>query len=160
VPNWCHDRAAGCALSDGIEAFVIASSDRDFAPVALALRERGKTVIGAGGARAGLTFQRACTRFVVLEEADVVPIVSGPIVAVPVQPTPAFPDNRHRRAVEKLRENGGDMLMEDLARALGKKPEGTARWQSALKECPELFRFAGEAKNLRVRLTANAAKLR
>jgi hypothetical protein len=153
--------AMALALSEGVEAFVIASSDRDFAPVALALRERGKTVIGVGGVRAGLTFQRACSRFVVLEEADkVVPVAPAPSVAVPAQLNfPVLADG-HRRAVEMLRENGGAMLMEDLARGLRKKPEGTARWQSALKQRPDVFHFVGEGRECSVRLAAGAAKLR
>jgi len=53
-------------LSDGFQTFVIASSDRDFAHLALRLRELGVRVIGVGEAKAPATFRRACSEFEVL----------------------------------------------------------------------------------------------
>lgn len=146
--------AMALALSEGIGAFVIASSDRDFAPVALALRERGIMVVGAGRANAGLTFQQSCSRFVVLEEG-VAPEVAKekpmpPVVVMPL----------HRVVVDVIRKAGGEMSMERLALALGKKPDGYARWQSVLLERPNLFTFSGQGKETRVQLTDGATKVR
>jgi NYN domain len=146
--------AMALALSDGIGAFVIVSSDRDFAPVALALRERGLVVVGAGPANAGITFQQSCSRFVVLEEG-VAPVAAkdGPEEAVRVMPL-------HRVVVDVIRKAGGEMSMERLALALGKKPDGYARWQSVLLERPNLFTLSGQGKETRVQLTVEAAKVR
>lgn len=50
-------------LADGIKAFVIASSDGDFAHLAHRLRSRGGHVLGLGGAQASRRFQAACSEF-------------------------------------------------------------------------------------------------
>jgi len=51
---------------DGIRQFAIASSDRDFAAVALYLCDRGCTVLGIGEEKAPAPFRHACSRFSVL----------------------------------------------------------------------------------------------
>ncbi len=50
-----HDKA--------VDGFVILSTDRDFAPLAFALRRMGFWVIGVGRAEASQLFKQACTRF-------------------------------------------------------------------------------------------------
>lgn len=51
------------------DALAIASSDGDFAPLALRLRERGVSVYGLGEAKAPSSFREACTRFFELGNA-------------------------------------------------------------------------------------------
>lgn len=150
--------AMALALSDGIGAFVIVSCDGDFAPVALALRERGLLVVGAGRERSGLTFQQSCSRFVVLEKAVTQVVVEEAPKTVPVPQVGVTP--LHRVAVDVIRKAGGEMSLERLGHALGKKPDGYPRWQSVLKENPSLFAVTGEGKDTRVRLTKEAAKVR
>lgn len=145
--------AMALALTEGIGAFVIVSCDRDFAPVALALRERGLMVVGAGREMSGLTFQRACSRFVVLEKAI------APVVA-PVKPSGVGLDGLHRRALDAIRGAGGEMPMARLGQVMGKRPEGRGTWRSLLLERPEVFGFVGEGKDLRVRLVGEGAKVR
>jgi hypothetical protein len=171
--------AMALALSDGIGAFVIVSCDRDFAPVALALRERGLVVVGAGRERSGLTFQQSCSRFVVLEQgggtevvkavAAVTPADTLPMPAAlaptkqPVKVMPARLSAEHRRAVELIREKSGANLimpMSLLGSALGPVPKGRGRWQTVLKERPDVFAFYGEGKALRVSLLPAAANVR
>jgi uncharacterized protein (TIGR00288 family) len=56
------------------DAFAIVSSDADFTPLAMHLREHGVAVYGFGDAKTPAPFQSACTRFLVLdrlaEESD------------------------------------------------------------------------------------------
>ena len=49
------------------EAFAIVSSDADFTPLVMHLREHGVSVYGFGDAKTPAPFQSACTRFLVLD---------------------------------------------------------------------------------------------
>lgn len=59
-------RAIELALRDGIENFVIVSSDSDLSHVAHRLRELGRHVLGLGEDKAPRTLRLACTRFQIL----------------------------------------------------------------------------------------------
>lgn len=61
----CID-AMELALTGGIDGFVVASSDGDFAHLALRLRERGLHVQGLGEDKAPEGFRAACSRFLKL----------------------------------------------------------------------------------------------
>jgi hypothetical protein len=58
--------AVTLALGDGIRNFVIGSSDVDFAPLALHLREHGCTVMGAGSSLASDRLRGACSSYEVM----------------------------------------------------------------------------------------------
>ena len=53
--------------SGNVEAFALVSSDSDFTPLAMRLREAGKRVIGVGQRKTPKPFVEACERFVFLE---------------------------------------------------------------------------------------------
>ncbi|MFC7496802.1 MULTISPECIES: NYN domain-containing protein [unclassified Nocardioides] len=53
--------------SGNVEGFAIVSSDSDFTPLAMRLRESGKRVIGVGQRKTPKAFVEACERFVFLE---------------------------------------------------------------------------------------------
>ncbi len=53
--------------SDNVEGFVIVSSDSDFTPLALRLRESGKKVYGIGEKKTPRPFITACDKFVYVE---------------------------------------------------------------------------------------------
>lgn len=53
-----------------IDAFAILSSDADFAPLMLRLREAGRDVYGFGDKRAPQALRSACTRFFDLDDPD------------------------------------------------------------------------------------------
>ena len=55
------------ALQDKVETFAIASSDRDFSHIAIALQELGCSVVGLGEAKAPRDFRLACSNFIELE---------------------------------------------------------------------------------------------
>ena len=63
------------------DAFAIVSSDADFTPLVMHLREHGVAVYGFGDAKTPAPFQSACTRFLVLdrltEESDRTARVDG-----------------------------------------------------------------------------------
>ncbi|MCV2865605.1 NYN domain-containing protein [Albidovulum sediminicola] len=61
----CID-AMELAMGQSFSDVVIASSDGDFAHLAVQLRERGLRVIGVGEAKAPPLFRAACTRFEVV----------------------------------------------------------------------------------------------
>ncbi|MET0837434.1 MAG: NYN domain-containing protein [Marmoricola sp.] len=53
--------------SGNVDGFVLVSSDSDFTPLAMRLREAGKRVIGVGQRKTPKPFVEACERFVFLE---------------------------------------------------------------------------------------------
>jgi hypothetical protein len=156
--------AMALALSEGMGAFVIASSDRDFAPVALALRERGVMVVGAGRANAGLTFQQACSRFVVLEETVPEVEVKPPPVSTAAKPVaPALKtvplSVGYVRAARAIHEAGGEMTLQALGHALGKRPEGVTSWRAFLRSRDDVFGMTGDGMEIRIRVLKGAAKV-
>lgn len=75
-------------LSRGrVEGFGIMSSDSDFMPMAMRIRQDGLPVYGFGSDRAPLAFQNACTRFI---DVDALLKAEEPVVA-PAQPAGATP---------------------------------------------------------------------
>lgn len=58
--------AVDLAHRGGLAAVALASNDRDFAPLARWLVERGLTVLGLGGPAAPEDWRRSCTRFEML----------------------------------------------------------------------------------------------
>jgi uncharacterized LabA/DUF88 family protein len=52
------------------DAFALVSSDADFTPLVMHLREHGARVYGFGDAKTPEPFQSACTRFLVLDRLD------------------------------------------------------------------------------------------
>ncbi len=53
--------------SGNVDGFAIVSSDSDFTPLAMRLREAGKRVIGVGQRKTPAAFREACEKFVFLE---------------------------------------------------------------------------------------------
>ena len=57
-----------------IDGYVLASSDSDFAPLAIRLRQSGRHVVGIGEHKAPKAFVEACDAFVFLDPASAQPI--------------------------------------------------------------------------------------
>lgn len=69
--------------SGRVEGFGIMSSDSDFTPIAMRLRQNGLPVYGFGTAKTPEAFQKACTRFIdVSALSQPVPSIAEPI-AIP-----------------------------------------------------------------------------
>ncbi len=134
----CID-AMELALRDGIEGFVLATSDRDFAHLAQRLREYGRPVLGLGEEKAPEEFRRACTDFALLEPgaATVPPEASRPKVT-------EF-DRRIRCMIARHSTNGQGMLLAQLpprmhaahGTRISSYPE--RNWRAYLVARPELY---------------------
>jgi len=91
------------------DAFALVSSDADFTPLVMHLREHGAHVYGFGDAKTPQPFQSACTRFLVLNrlsspsgQAEPGLADAGPadaVVSSDDEPTP--PTTKRRRATAK-----------------------------------------------------------
>jgi uncharacterized LabA/DUF88 family protein len=134
----CID-AMELALSEGIEAFVIASSDGDFTHLALRLRERGLAVVGAGEAKAPVAFRQACTAFVALPGG-------APKSAVPdAAPKPTDLDRKIRKVISEHSQVGRGMRLVELApkmhsahgTKIGSHPD--RNWRTYLSRRPALY---------------------
>lgn len=60
--------AMALLYNDRPDAFAIASSDADFTPLVMHLKESGAAVYGFGDRKTPMPFQNACTRFLVLDQ--------------------------------------------------------------------------------------------
>lgn len=73
-----------------VDGFGLMSSDSDFMPLAMRLRQDGLPVYGFGGAKTPESFRQACTRFVFTDEAKT---VETPLeAAIPLAGAPEIPD--------------------------------------------------------------------
>ncbi|MDO4183198.1 MAG: NYN domain-containing protein [Coriobacteriia bacterium] len=94
-----HKNASDMALvidavelcGEGIyDGFAIMSSDSDFTPLAIRLREKGKYVIGIGESKTPQSFVKACDEFIRIEHIDSTPL--SPAAAC----KPSGPKNQNR----------------------------------------------------------------
>lgn len=99
------------------DAFAIVSSDSDFTPLVMHLREHGVAVYGFGDSKTPAPFQSACTRFLVLDrlsapsgQADATD-AAEPADAPDVAETPAT--RTPRRATKKATTAGKATVAED-----------------------------------------------
>lgn len=84
------------------DAIAIASSDADFTPLALRLREYGVAVFGMGEAKAPAHFRQACSAFLELNAApkpSPAPDLKPTKAEAPAPRTPPYPINALRKAV-------------------------------------------------------------
>lgn len=78
--------------SDMYDAFALVSSDSDFTPLAIRLRESGAYVIGVGESKTPEAFKNACDDFILLEYISTSGVVPAPVqVAAPPPEAPAEP---------------------------------------------------------------------
>lgn len=93
-------------LPGAFDTLVLASSDGDFAHLAIRLRERGLTVIGAGESKAPKGFRDSCTRFVALDQK--VPKSAPATCATPF-------DHNIRSVIAEHSRNGAGIRLTELA---------------------------------------------
>ncbi len=80
------------------DGFVIASSDSDYTPLAIHLRERDVLVIGIGEEKALDAFRRSCDVFVVLQSAAEGPVIEHP----PSLEKPKIPEEYGIETIHRL----------------------------------------------------------
>jgi uncharacterized protein (TIGR00288 family) len=123
------------------DAFALVSSDADFTPLVMHLREHGAHVYGFGDAKTPQPFQSACTRFLVLNrlsspsgQAEPGLADAGPADAV-VSPDdePAPPTTKRRRATAKATSTVTEATAAPAAKATAsaKKTTATAATKAA-----------------------------
>jgi uncharacterized protein (TIGR00288 family) len=118
------------------DAFALVSSDADFTPLVMHLREHGAHVYGFGDAKTPQPFQSACTRFLVLnrlsspsgqaDAGDPGPDATAPDAVEPAPPAPA-----RRRATAKATSKATDTATAAKATASAKKTSATAATKAA-----------------------------
>ncbi len=163
-----------------VDGFAIVSSDSDFTPLALRLREAGKEVVGIGERQAPAPFRKACGTFVELEPSpqpeppdpppstdtgsvppQPMPLPSSPPVS-PASPKKPFIDIAVRRqiasTISDLSKSNGRCLLTTLGSELKKripgftpKTYGFSQLSKLLQSCDE-FLVSGNAATMIVSL--------
>lgn len=139
-----------------VNAIVILSTDRDFAPLAHRLRAVGLWVLGAGRAETSAHFRLACSEFHVLPSAEPkdtprpIPIAKAPQLG-------QIDDAIHR----VCRKHGGTRARITLMtlgivmpreEGIYRKATSAPTWRSYLKARPDLYRIEGEGQGSSVTL--------
>ncbi len=136
--------AMSLLYNDHPEAFGIVSSDADFTPLVMHLREKGAAVYGFGDTKTPAPFRSACTRFVFLDQLAE-PEDEQPDDASP----PAAPTRAPERATARTTESKAAEPKATKAKPDSEKP----KTPSSRKSTGELRQDAGL-----VRLLRNAAQ--
>ncbi|TKD17412.1 NYN domain-containing protein [Rhodobacter capsulatus] len=177
------------ALREGVNRFVIASSDRDFSHLALRLREYGRQVTGIGETKTPQIFRDACETFLTLsppaEAKDVPQPPPKPVqptvqkaapppapkpVAVPKQPAaqPAITALDHK-ILDLFRvqpEAKGGLRIEKLNQLMKKLHNvnigntSEGTWRAYLKARPDLYHLDPRGPEARVRALQGSAPQR
>lgn len=170
----CVD-AMTLALREEFPTLVIASSDRDFSPLALQLRELGFLVVGMGGEKAPLALRRACSEFVELSGQDILPPKASASAPCPVPAAesakpkpngasliPSAPllqvpsvDAAARRLCRAEGDASGMMALSTLchrlaAEGVSRKSTGKATWSGYFRSNPG-FHLTGKGGSLAIR---------
>ena len=116
---------------DVVDGFVIVSSDSDFTPLALRLRESGKMVLGIGEVKTPKPFIKACDKFIYVDVlVPSVPVqeqsnTAGKIAVPSVQPQtkkiPAKTVDFIAQCIEESANESGQALLSPLGSLLVKK---------------------------------------
>ena len=137
------------ALTGGVEAFVIASSDGDFTHLVQRLREYGKSVTGLGEAKTPQSLRFACSSFAVLGD--------GSANAKSTKPDVSSLDNSIRKVIEAHSKNGEGMKISEFGQKMykirgskvGSTPE--KNWRQYLSARPTLYALDEPGVDARVR---------
>lgn len=141
------------AVRGGLDKFVIATSDADFAHLTRRLCELGHHVLGIGEEKAPEVFRRACSEFRCLPASK--PCARKPEPAT--KPNCSEFDQNIRSMIALHSQNGQGMKIAELAPQMHKKhgtristqPEGN--WRSYLLARPTLYDVDPRGPEARVR---------
>ena len=144
-----------------VDGFAIVSSDSDFTPLALRLREAGKDVIGIGEHKAPASFREACNPFVEIGPGEPPPKPEPPPKKADhasAAPAPAPSPAKIRQIAAVVRElnakEGNACLLSTLGSHLTERKIDTKPFSSLqkfLKACPGQFLLDGAGPSIRVR---------
>lgn len=129
-----------------IDGFGIMSSDSDFMPLAMRIRQDGVPVYGFGTSRTPEGFRQACTRFIdvsALDEAsDPLPLPLPPSIGSEKAPTPAPAPRRAK---------GGEPIGTDLIKLLIDAYNAGKRDEKGYQSLAELGQRAGNRSSFDAR---------
>lgn len=123
---------------DVVDGFVIVSSDSDFTPLALRLRESGKMVLGIGESKTPKPFIKACDKFIyvdvllpsvpVQEQSNTAGKIAVPSVQPQTKKIPAKTVDFIAQCIEESANESGQALLSPLGSLLVKnKPDFDSR---------------------------------
>jgi hypothetical protein len=143
-----------------IDGFCLASSDRDFVPLAMRLRQWGKAVYGFGEAKTNGALREVCSEFFLLEPA----VAPPPKTSSPPKPSPAPEPKLHPEIIDLIREitdasPDGFVLLGTLAKDIGdRKPAlastvcGKGKFLKNLRKSGQIEEYGtGSARKVRLR---------
>lgn len=139
------------ALTGAVDGVALVSSDRDFAPLAQALRARGLPVLGLVGPAAPPAFRLACSRSVTLTPSQVTAPVPPPPKAKPApSPEPAIMATARKLLATGPRPNDFGQAMKNAGHTI---PEGSARWRDWLTSTFPTLTITGDGQEARFSLS-------
>jgi uncharacterized protein (TIGR00288 family) len=123
---------------DIVDGFVIVSSDSDFTPLALRLREPGKMVLGIGESKTPKPFIKACDKFIyvdvlvpsvpVQEQTNTAGKIAVPSAQPQTKPIPTKTVNFIAQCIQESANESGQALLAPLGSLLiKKKPDFDSR---------------------------------
>ena len=124
---------------DIVDGFVIVSSDSDFTPLALRLRESGKMVLGIGESKTPKPFIKACDKFIyvdvlvppvppVQEQTNTAGKIAVPSAQPQTKPIPTKTVNFIAQCIQESANESGQALLSHLgALIIKKKPDFDSR---------------------------------
>lgn len=124
--------------NDVVDGFVIVSSDSDFTPLALRLRESGKMVLGIGESKTPKPFIKACDKFIyvdvlvpsvpVQEQSNTAGKIAVPSTPPQTKPIPTKTVNFIAQCIQESANESGQALLALLGSLLiKKKPDFDSR---------------------------------
>ncbi|MXO72141.1 NYN domain-containing protein [Alteraurantiacibacter buctensis] len=119
-----------------VDGFAIMSSDSDFTPLAMRLRQDGVLVYGFGNSKTPLAFQTACTRFIEVDKL----IASAAADAPPPQPE-----------AEPAPANGPQPVDPEVVALIGKAWKETKRDEQGFARLAEIGKFANNRSSFDAR---------
>ncbi|KHA63723.1 MULTISPECIES: NYN domain-containing protein [Sphingomonas] len=130
-----------------IDGFGIMSSDSDFMPLAMRIRQDGVPVYGFGTSRTPEGFRQACTRFIDVsaldDESEPMPLSLPPAIGGEKAPAPAAPAARRSR--------GGEPIGSDLIKLLIDAYNAGKRDEKGYQSLTELGQRAGNRSSFDAR---------
>lgn len=141
-----------------VDTFCLVSSDSDFTPLAIRLRNAGRRVIGVGTEQTNEGFINACTEFVTINSST--EEKSRALSSAPAtNGTKASPIALLKKAYQGSTQQNGWVLLTHLGQSLHLldaefKPNkyGHSTLGKMVRAYPELFEVKGEQANVCVRL--------
>ena len=128
-----------------VDGFGIMSSDSDFMPLAMRIRQDGIPVYGFGSSRAPVSFQQACSRFIDVAALTKAQAEEAEVVEEPVAAGKPAPEKKKAAAA------GKQPIDEDLVKLLGAAFRAAKRDERGYATLSEVGQRAGNRSSFDAR---------